>query len=126
MGKLATSFCAVIWLIASSSFAAQLPEGSICVSPQRLSVAKGSKSWVYLDRSVNSAGTQIWESGYGGDYEAGLFEGIFAAARVVNRPIILNSIELMSIRSDTALNRIAAQVRLANAIKIDVNQECGM
>lgn len=43
----------LIMTLQNPSFAA-VPAGSFCVSPESLSVARGTKAWLYLDRGTEN------------------------------------------------------------------------
>lgn len=101
---------------------ARIPDGSICISPNRLSVAKGTLVWVYLDRTDNSAGTEIWKSSYSSSFEGGFMDGIVAMARSTNRQIILDAIKLKAV--GTSLIKQESQQQMTNALRLDVDREC--
>ncbi len=114
----------IVLLVLSGQLFAEESSKIECVSTNRLSIETGTFTWLYLDKTAPDNGELLWKSDYNPRNVTGIFMGIMASARVLNRSLLIDKSLLKSISNKSIFISTDEHDKLANAIKIDVNGEC--
>lgn len=117
-----TLLAAVVLLMGTSAMA-QLPQGSICVSPKQLLVLDGSNVWLKLRQNDSNQLLDLWTN-QDSHFGSGFLQGIVSSASASKRQIILNPLVLQSVSENDGLQSPQIQARLTQALRVDVDREC--